>query len=108
VGLALLAVATAFSRLRAGREGQAFAALGLTIAATVITLFGALYPDILPSTLDESWSLSVAATASSPYALGVMTWVAVFALPGVLIYQGWTYWVFRKRLSTRQIPHVPH
>jgi cytochrome d ubiquinol oxidase subunit II len=33
-----------------------------------------------------------------------MTWVAVFFTPIVLLYQGWTYWVFRKRLSIEKIP----
>jgi cytochrome d ubiquinol oxidase subunit II len=42
--------------------------------------------------------------ASTPYTLKVMTWVAVFFTPLVLLYQGWTYWVFRKRISTSSIP----
>ena len=103
VGVALIAAAGALYRLRRGREGQAFALLGVVIAATVVTLFGALYPDVLPSTVDERFSLTVAATASSPYTLAVMSWVGAIALPGVLAYQAWTYWVFRKRLSSKQI-----
>jgi cytochrome bd ubiquinol oxidase subunit II len=100
LGVAVVAAGLALARVRRGREGQAFALLGLTIAATVVTLFGALYPDVLPSTVDERFSLTVAQTASSPYTLTVMTWVAVVALPGVLVYQAWTYWVFRKRLRS--------
>ncbi|TWP51625.1 cytochrome d ubiquinol oxidase subunit II [Lentzea tibetensis] len=91
-------------RLARGREGQAFGLLGLTIAATVVTLFGSLYPNVLPSTLDPAFSLTVAGAASSPYTLTVMTWVAAFGTPAVLIYQGWTYWVFRKRIGVRHIP----
>jgi len=34
----------------------------------------------------------------------VMTWVAVLMTPVVLLYQSWAYWVFRKRLSTSDIP----
>jgi cytochrome d ubiquinol oxidase subunit II len=100
LGLAVLAAVVALGRLRSGREGQAFAALGLAIAATVVTMFGALYPDVLPSTVDDRFSLTVAATASSHYTLVVMSVVAAIALPGVLVYQAWTYWVFRKRLGT--------
>ncbi|MGH3876081.1 MAG: cytochrome d ubiquinol oxidase subunit II [Actinophytocola sp.] len=109
LGVALLAAVVAWQRLRAGREGQSFALLALTITATVVTLFGALYPDVLPSTVDPSNSLTIAETASSPYTLTVMTWVAAFGTPAVLVYQGWTYWVFRKRIGTAHIPkaHTP-
>ena len=100
LGLSVVAAGGALVRLRRGREGQAFALLGVTIAAAVVTLFGALYPDVLPSTVDDRFSLTVADTASSPYTLTVMSWVAVVALPGVLVYQAWTYWVFRKRLRS--------
>ncbi|GGU21714.1 cytochrome d ubiquinol oxidase subunit II [Lentzea flava] len=91
-------------RLWAGREGQAFAFMGLAVAATVTVLFASLYPNVLPSTLDPAYSLTVAGAASSPYTLTVMTWVAAFGTPAVLIYQGWTYWVFRKRIGVRHIP----
>jgi cytochrome bd ubiquinol oxidase subunit II len=96
-------------RLADGREGQAFAALGVVIAGTVATWFTALYPNVLPSTVDPAFSLSIANTASSPYTLTVMTWVAAFGTPAVLVYQGWTYWVFRRRIGTKHIPevHVP-
>ncbi|HVK22589.1 MAG TPA: cytochrome d ubiquinol oxidase subunit II [Actinokineospora sp.] len=106
VGLAVIAATLAFERIDRGREGQAFAALGVVIAASVVALFGALYPNVLPSTLDSEFSLTVAGTASSPYTLGVMSWVALFGTPAVLVYQGWTYWVFRKRVSTAHIPAV--
>jgi cytochrome bd ubiquinol oxidase subunit II len=99
VATVLVAAVGAWWRLRVGREGQAFALLGLTLAATVVALFGALYPNVLPSTLDPEYSLSIMDTASSPYTLKVMTWMAAFGAPAVLIYQSWTYWVFRKRVT---------
>jgi cytochrome bd ubiquinol oxidase subunit II len=103
------AALAAMARLALGREGQSFALMGLTIIAAVTALFGALYPNVLPSTLDPAYSLTVANAASSPYTLTVITWVAAFGTPAVLVYQGWTYWVFRKRIGTRHIPpvHVP-
>ena len=104
--VAVVAAVVAWRRLVADRDGQAFAALGVTIAAAVVTLFGALYPDVLPSTLDPAHSLTVAGTASSPYTLKVITWVGAFGAPAVLVYQGWTYWVFRKRISAAHIPPV--
>jgi cytochrome d ubiquinol oxidase subunit II len=106
LGAALLATVGAWLRLALHREGQAFALLGVTIAAAVTTLFGALYPNVLPSTVDPAFSLSIADTASSPYTLQVITWVAAFGAPAVLVYQGWTYWVFRRRIGTRHIPKV--
>ncbi|MCP2164367.1 cytochrome d ubiquinol oxidase subunit II [Goodfellowiella coeruleoviolacea] len=109
VVVVLAAAAAGLVRLAAGREGQAFALLGVVVAAAVVALFGALYPNTIPSTVDPAFSLTVADTASSPYTLSVMTWVAAFGTPAVLVYQGWTYWVFRRRIGTRHIPavHVP-
>ena len=105
----LLAGAAALVRLGAGREGQAFALLGVLIAAAVLSLFGSDFPNIITSTLNPAYSLTVAGASSSPYTLTVMTWVAAFGTPAILVYQGWTYWVFRKRISTANIPqvHVP-
>jgi cytochrome d ubiquinol oxidase subunit II len=104
--VSVLAAIVAWLRLRADRDGQAFAALGVVIAAAAVTFFGALYPDVLPSTLDPAHSLTVANASASPYALTVITWVAGFGAPAVLIYQGWTYWVFRKRIGVEHIPAV--
>ncbi|GAC68407.1 cytochrome d ubiquinol oxidase subunit II [Gordonia soli] len=86
------------------REGYAFAATTIAIAGTVSTLFAALFPDVLPSTLDDAYTLTIANTSSSDYTLTVMTWAAVFILPVVIGYQAWTYWVFRKRISVAHIP----
>jgi cytochrome d ubiquinol oxidase subunit II len=87
-----------------GREGWAFVATAVTIAAAVATLFINLYPNVMPSTLDPENSLTVLNAASTPYTLKIMTWVAVVFTPIVLLYQGWTYWVFRKRLRVTDIP----
>lgn len=106
VGVILVAAVGALLRLYAGREGQAFALLGVAVAGTVVALFGALYPNVVPSTVDSAHSLTIAETASSSYTLTVMTWVALFGTPAVLVYQGWTYWVFRKRIGTRHLPPV--
>ncbi|MFF4774241.1 cytochrome d ubiquinol oxidase subunit II [Microtetraspora fusca] len=98
---ALLAMAT----LSAGvalvwrrREGWAFAATALSIVLTAAALFGALWPAPLPG-------LTLAEAASAPYTLTMLTWIGLLALPGVLAYQGWTYWVFRKRLTVDISPH---
>ncbi|MCD2195216.1 cytochrome d ubiquinol oxidase subunit II [Actinomycetospora endophytica] len=97
--LAVLAVITAAVLVRERRLGLAFGATSLTIAAVVASIFGELYPRVLVSTTSPANDLTVAGTASSPYALGVMTVVAGVMLPVVLAYQGWTYHVFRRRLG---------
>ncbi|WP_329120132.1 cytochrome d ubiquinol oxidase subunit II [Streptomyces sp. NBC_01465] len=90
------------------REGWAFALTGVAIAAVVATIFLALAPDVMPSSLNEEWNLTIDNTASGPYTLKVMTWVAGIMTPLVLLYQGWTYWVFRKRIGTQHIADVAH
>lgn len=102
--IALLAAVAALVRMVSWREGQAFTLQGVSLAAVVVTLFGALYPNVIPSTLDPAWSLSVADASSSSYTLVVMTVTAAIGAPAVLIYQGWTYWVFRKRIGSHHIP----
>ncbi len=104
--VSIAAALTGLQRMYRWRDGQAFALQGVAITGAVIALFGALWPDVIPSTLDPAWSLTVGATASSPYTLGVITVVAAIGTPAVLVYQGWTYWVFRRRIGTRHIPPV--
>jgi cytochrome d ubiquinol oxidase subunit II len=81
-----------------GREGRAFLATAGAIVAIVVTLFGTLYPDVLPAT-DPANSLTTTNAASTGYTLSIMTWVAVVLTPVVLTYQAWTFWVFRRRLG---------
>ncbi|MGC9668964.1 cytochrome d ubiquinol oxidase subunit II [Planosporangium sp. 12N6] len=102
--IAAAALVAALLANRSGREGWAFLATAVTIAAATATLFGALFPNVLPSTIDPAYSLTVTNAASTPYTLKIMTWVAVAFTPVVLVYQGWTYWVFRKRIGVQHIP----
>jgi cytochrome d ubiquinol oxidase subunit II len=104
VGSGLLMVAaaaavTAWSRLRAGHEGQAFLAWMGLLAAALGTVFVSAWPVLLPSTLSTDFDLTAQSAAVSAYTLTVMTWVTAFGLPAVLVYQSWTYWVFRRRLD---------
>jgi cytochrome d ubiquinol oxidase subunit II len=87
-----------------GREGWAFLGTFLAIGLAVAGLFVTLFPDVMPSTLDDAFSLTTTNAAATDYTLKIMTWVAVLFTPIVLLYQGWTYWVFRKRISTHHIP----
>lgn len=87
-----------------GREGWAFTGNTVTIAFALLTLFSALFPNLMLSSLGAEHNMTVVGAASSQKTLELMTWVAVFTLPLVLAYQAWTYWVFHKRLSHDMIP----
>jgi cytochrome d ubiquinol oxidase subunit II len=80
------------------REGWAFAGTAVAIGLAVVSLFVALFPDVMPSTLDPQTTLTAVDAASTPYTLRVLTIITAIFLPLVLLYQGWTYWVFRKRV----------
>ncbi|WP_157245965.1 cytochrome d ubiquinol oxidase subunit II [Nonomuraea typhae] len=101
---AALAFLAGLGAIARGREGWAFTLSAVAIGVAVISLFAVLYPDVLPSTLDPANSLTVTNAAATPKTLGIMTWVAVIFLPLVLLYQSWTYWVFRRRIGVRDIP----
>jgi cytochrome d ubiquinol oxidase subunit II len=102
--VAAVALVAALLLTRLGRDGWSFVATAVTIVLAVVTLFTNLYPNVLPSSLDAANSLTITNASSTPYTLKIMSWVAVVFTPVVLAYQAWTYWVFRKRLSVKDIP----
>ncbi|WP_327696248.1 cytochrome d ubiquinol oxidase subunit II [Streptomyces sp. NBC_00459] len=106
--VAVLALVAALGAAWKGREGWAFAFSGVTIVAAVAMLFLTLFPNVLPSSLSADWNLTVTNASSSPYTLKIMTWCAGIATPMVLLYQGWTYWVFRKRIGTQHLAEAAH
>ncbi|WP_042366648.1 cytochrome d ubiquinol oxidase subunit II [Streptacidiphilus neutrinimicus] len=102
--VAVLALVGAIGMNQIGREGWAFILSGVTVVAAVAMLFLSLFPDVMPSSLNPAWSLTVSNASASSYTLGIMTWVAGFMTPVVLVYQGWTYWVFRRRIGVQNMP----
>ncbi|MFZ0492926.1 MAG: cytochrome d ubiquinol oxidase subunit II [Acidimicrobiia bacterium] len=88
--------------------GWAFVFTGVTIALTVVNMFTALYPNVMPSSLNEAYSLTVFNASASHMTLKVMTIVAIIFTPIVLLYQGWTYWVFRKRIGREDLAAQSH
>jgi cytochrome bd ubiquinol oxidase subunit II len=102
--LAALALLGGVAMAVRGREGWAFTGTFVTIALAVAGLFVALFPDVMPSTTSAAYSLTTTNASATDYTLTLMTWVAVIFVPVVLIYQGWTYWVFRRRISVHHIP----
>ncbi|GGR36275.1 cytochrome d ubiquinol oxidase subunit II [Agromyces mediolanus] len=91
-----------------GKEGLAFGLMALTIAAAVVGLFAALFPEVMPASNDPANSLTIANASSTPYTLTFMSWTALIFLPLVLAYQAWTYWIFRKRVTRQTIEAAAH
>ncbi len=86
--------------LKQKRDGWAFIMNSVTIVLSTITVFMDLFPRVMISSLNPAWTLTIYNTASGPYTLKVMTIVAISVVPIVLGYQIWSYWTFRKRIST--------
>jgi cytochrome d ubiquinol oxidase subunit II len=103
---ALVLAAFAFGLLNAlaGNDGWAFLGTAFAIGLLVVMLFAALFPDVMVSSLDPAWSLTTTNAASTPYTLKIMTWVALAFTPIVVLYQSWSYWVFRRRIGVQHIP----
>jgi cytochrome d ubiquinol oxidase subunit II len=105
LAVAVVALLTAVALMWAGRrEGWAYLSTVIVIAAVAVLLFGSLYPNLLPSTLNPHWSVTIYNGSSTAYTLRIMTWASLTLLPLVLAYQAWTYWVFRRRISADGIP----
>ena len=96
-------IASFVANLR-GREVRSFGLMAVTIALAVASLFAALFPAVMPASNDPANSLTIANASSSTYTLTIMSWVALVFVPLILGYQGFTYWIFRKRISRAAIP----
>lgn len=90
---------------RQNRDGWAFTMTALTIAATLVTFALTLYPRVMISTLKPEWSLTIYNAASTPYTLSVMAVVALVFIPLVIVYQAWTYYVFRERVTRKTLEY---
>lgn len=87
--------------LRLQRNGWAFTMTALTIMFSLATFFLILYPNLIVSSLNPSFNLTVENASSSPYTLRVMTIISLIFVPVMVLYQGWSYWIFRKRIEPR-------
>ena len=78
--------------------GWAFLMTGVTIVLSAVTIALGLFPNVMISSLNPAWNLTIYNASSSPYTLTVMSIIAISLVPFVLAYQAWNYWVFRKRI----------
>ena len=99
--IGMVAIALVGYFLRKDRLGWAFGMTSIAIAFALLTMFRILYPRVMISSLNPTWSLTIYNASSSDYTLTVMTVVALIFVPVVLIYQGWSYWIFRKRIESK-------
>ncbi|MBA8815447.1 cytochrome d ubiquinol oxidase subunit II [Microbacterium halimionae] len=99
---AVLLIASVVANLR-DREGWAFGFGAFTVVFAVLTLWLSLFPNVMPSSTDPTFNLTIENASSTDYTLTIMSWAALIFLPLVLLYQGWTYWVFRKRVTRGRI-----
>jgi cytochrome d ubiquinol oxidase subunit II len=83
-------------------EGWAFAMTGLNIILTQVAFFTLLFPRVMISSLNPAWSLTIYNASASPYALKVMSIISIIFIPIVLAYEGWSYYVFRKRVKAER------
>ena len=106
LALAVVAAVAGWIAARARREGFAFLGFAGFGLFGVGAIFAGMFPLVLPSTVDAAFDLTVWNAANGPYTLGVMTVVAAVSLPVILLYQAWSYWIFRKRVTPGMIPEV--
>ena len=107
IALAAIAVLAAPYLISTQHAGWAFATSAAGMATAVVSIFVALYPNVLVSSTNAAYNLTVSNSSSAKYALTVMTVVAVVFLPLVLLYQGWSYHVFRARVGLGKTPTNP-
>lgn len=100
---AVIAFVASYMMMRARSFGMAFIMSSLAIVFTTVAFFWGLFPRLMVSSLNPAWSLTITNASSSPYTLKIMTIAALVLVPVVLAYQGWTYWVFRKRVSPKNL-----
>jgi cytochrome bd ubiquinol oxidase subunit II len=102
--LAILSFIACFVFMKLKMQGYAFGFIAMTILMGTAVIFYGLFPNVMPSSLNPEYSLTVYNASSSTLTLKIMTIVALFFVPIVLAYQGWSYYVFSKRVSRDAIP----
>jgi cytochrome bd ubiquinol oxidase subunit II len=106
IGIVIVVIAAAWLAWER-HEGWAFACTAATIGLAMLTLFTDLYPNVMKSSTNSAYSLTIANTASPSYTLKLMSIVAVILLPVVLGYTAWNYYVFRRRLTAADFQPSP-
>ena len=102
---AILALLYALYSFISAKYKFAFISSTISIAALTIGFFTALFPCIMVSSFDIQNSLTIFNAASTPHTLAIMTGAALVLVPIVLIYQFWSYKIFKARVSIHDVNH---
>ncbi|MDI6400768.1 cytochrome d ubiquinol oxidase subunit II [Balneolaceae bacterium ANBcel3] len=102
--IAIVSFVAVYLFIRINRNGWAFAATGSTIVFGSIVVFQGLFPLVMPSTISEEYHLTIYNASSSDLTLTIMSVLALIFIPIILAYQGWSYWVFKERVTRDAIP----
>ncbi|GCE19082.1 cytochrome d ubiquinol oxidase subunit II [Dictyobacter kobayashii] len=106
LGYAMLAALVSIPLLmKRHHSGWAFIMTTVTIVLAALTIGFGSFPNIMISSLNPAWTLTIRNASSSPYTLTVMSWLGLTIVPIVLLYQGWNYWVFKQRIQPHKIGH---
>ncbi len=99
-GLSLVSLFLAgwFNRIK--KQGKSFVFTSLTIVFAMVTMFSGMFPRVMISSLNPEWTLTIFNSSSGPMTLKVLSIIALIFVPLVLLYQGWSYWIFRKRITS--------
>jgi cytochrome d ubiquinol oxidase subunit II len=98
--LSVVALLSAIYFINYKMEGWAFVSVSAYLVLTQVSFFTLMFPRVMVSSLNPEWSLTIYNASSSQYTLTVMSIIALISIPVVLAYQGWTYYIFRKRITT--------
>ena len=98
--VSVVALLSAIYFINRKMEGWAFIVVSVHIVLTQVAFFTLMFPRVMVSSIDPAYSLTIYTASSSQYTLTVMSIVALIFVPIVLAYQGWTYYMFRKRITT--------
>lgn len=98
VAAAILALVGAGLMMRQKRDGWAFILTAAAILLVTAGFFLGMFPRVMVSIIDPAYNLTVYNSASGATTLKTMSIVALIFVPIVLAYQGWSYWIFRKRV----------
>lgn len=105
-GYALLAACISIPFfVRRHHSGWAFAMTTVIIILSGVIIGLGSFPNVMVSSLNPAWTLTIYNASSSPYTLTVLSWIGLTIVPIVLLYQAWNYYIFRQRIQPNHIGH---
>ena len=107
-GFGIVGVFAAQALARSGRSMAAFWASALAIVGVIGTAGAALFPFIMPSSLDPRASLTVWDSVSSRQTLNIMLWATLIFMPIIIVYTSWAYRVMGGKVTAAYVRENSH